>query len=492
MCLMWSQTVTKTQQIRSTNQANKARKMVQELDPTYINKLEELAQEIQTSDELRQYLSEEEEELYNQMKDLYEPRISLLYDEVAAKKPLQLIHFETLLLHEAFEGLFLPKILGYSVLRGLLNEYGKYVLPQDHFMDILLTICQSANFDLLKQRIGQSIQVGFALSSDIWITNLINEVQNKRIRSYLKSHKLDKYRFEKERKIGKAMFARQFKSDNFLTAEFPEDESELKVMFPQLKYFLMYRVSGDFDNSSLVPFIRTFVNHEDFQGTREHLEMMLIFGMYFELEGEILSELHTIFNTIRKATDDFDEDVFEVLLGLHQSSDVEVKPEHDLRFSTIVDREVEDKLSEYYDLMVTIHSEGYETPEVQEAVRVYDSIHEGKAVETECVRQTIAGYFKRTMKSYMLADYPKYFDLTKLFVVYMDLFDNEQFNKGLKDISMAYVKRLIRKYTDRRGKDYQDIKKFVKATFEDFGFMNEKEIKEFFKTRKKRVTPAKR
>ena len=51
---------------------------------------------------------------------------------------------------------------------------------------------------------------------------------------------------------------------------------------------------------------------------------------------------------------------------------------------------------------------------------------------------------------------------------------------------MAYIKKLLKRFTDKRGKDYQDVKKFVSTTFIDFGFLKEKEVVELFKTRRKR------
>jgi hypothetical protein len=68
----------------------------------------------------------------------------------------------------------------------------------------------------------------------------------------------------------------------------------------------------------------------------------------------------------------------------------------------------------------------------------------------------------------------------------MAIFANQQFNQYLKELSLAYVAKLLLKYTDKRGKDYQDIKKFVTTAFQDFGFLNEKEVVEMFKTRRKR------
>ncbi|MEN0003158.1 MAG: hypothetical protein AAF798_03405, partial [Bacteroidota bacterium] len=105
-----------------------------ELDKEYLEQLEGLAGEIQGAEELSAYLDTEEEEDYMRLKESFEPRIALLYNDVARKNPLQIIAFETVLLDQLFEGLYLPKILGYSVLRGEVHpQRMKYVRPQDHF-----------------------------------------------------------------------------------------------------------------------------------------------------------------------------------------------------------------------------------------------------------------------------------------------------------------------------------------------------------------------
>jgi hypothetical protein len=65
------------------------------------------------------------------------------------------------------------------VLRGRINDDSlRYDKPQDHFKKVLLYIANSSNFEQIRSRAGQSIQMGFALSSDIWITNLSDPVVN--------------------------------------------------------------------------------------------------------------------------------------------------------------------------------------------------------------------------------------------------------------------------------------------------------------------------
>mgnify|MGYP006902828144 CR=1 FL=1 len=92
------------------------------LNKEYKDGLDAIAKELQESPELALYLDEEEEAQFTRLKEMFEPKIGLMYDKLSEFHPLQIIPFEKRLLEEDFEGLYLPKILGYSVLRGEINE----------------------------------------------------------------------------------------------------------------------------------------------------------------------------------------------------------------------------------------------------------------------------------------------------------------------------------------------------------------------------------
>ncbi|NNK90411.1 MAG: hypothetical protein HKO89_07360, partial [Saprospiraceae bacterium] len=143
---------------------------MESLNSSYLSELEEIKKAIQASDELKKFLDEEEDDDYRALVQKYEGAIHDLYTRVANDNPLQLVSIEEHLLDSEYEGLYLPKALGYSVLRGRINDDIKYYRPQNHFKNILETIINSSNFEQINQRIGQSIQIGFSLSSDIWIT----------------------------------------------------------------------------------------------------------------------------------------------------------------------------------------------------------------------------------------------------------------------------------------------------------------------------------
>ena len=461
-----------------------------ELDKDYLEKLELLAGEIQSSEELEKYLEEEEEEDYARLKEMFEPRIAMMHEEVAADLPLQLLSFENILLDTAFEGLYLPKILGFSVLRGEVNERYKYVRPQTHFKNVLLAICESSNFDILRKRIGQSIQMGFALSSDIWITNLINEITNKRVRYFLQGQKLDKYRQPKDRIAGYNRYKRQFVNENFQTAIFPTNSSELTTLASPLKNFLMYRIKRKGNNNSIVEPLKTLIANDDFKGMQEHMEIMGLYAGFFDRSEEDQEHLEEHFNDTRKKTPEFDEKFLQYILALHKRKDFDMDPAADQRISSVVHRAIKDHLTEYYNLMDVIHTKGYINTDAQEAVRIFYNLHEGKSLINECVRYTIYDYFARLINNLETRAYTDLFEIAKIFPIYMHSFANQQFNQDLKELCMRYVKRLLKTYTDKRGKDYQDIKKFVSTTFKDLEFLKEKEIVELFKTRRKRKKPV--
>ncbi|RMD73050.1 MAG: hypothetical protein D6818_05410, partial [Bacteroidetes bacterium] len=271
------------------------------LDKAYEEHLEAIKEHLQQSELLAQYLETEEEEDYLALKELYEPHIAQLYEQVATENPLQLLALERKLLDPGFEGLFLQRILGFAVLRGVVDEQTmKYVFPQDHFKEVLTAICHSSNFEILKKRIGQTIQMGFALSSDIWVTNLVNSFEVRRIRNYLNAQRLERYRTPEARRVALARYRKQFENQNFYTTEFPEKLNELSVWAESIKQFLIYRITHELPNDSIRPYLHRFVTNEEFLGSRDHLYIAMLYAMYFDRSEEENEELKQLFSRMRK------------------------------------------------------------------------------------------------------------------------------------------------------------------------------------------------
>lgn len=457
---------------------------MQSLDEKYYDRLNDLAASIQESPDLALYLEEEEDEYYNNLRLAFEPSLSELHHQVASEAPLQLVTFEKYLLEPVFEGLYLPRVLGYAVLRPEINDQYRYVRPNDHFKDILLAICQSPHFDQLKKRIGQSISVGFALSSDIWITNLMSLVENKRIRYFLQQQKNDRFRDLKEREEIYRRYSNQFRNEQYHSADFPASLGEMKANFSALRQFLLKRFEAEGDNGSLQAQVQGFLNNKDFQNNEEYLEMLAMYGNFIELGPVERLEFATHFERERRSFPEFDLRYLRFLVSLFKSPGISTV--NDERMGSIVDKAWKDKISDYYRIAEKVHSLGYVHPDTIDAVQEFYNSHQGLSVESECLRLLIVQYFSRLINGLTETEYAEYFELTKIFSIYMRIFGNQEFNQEIEKRSMVYIGKLLKHYTDKRSKDYQDVKKFVSTQFVDFGFLKDKEVVEMFKTRRKK------
>lgn len=457
---------------------------MQALDDSYYNRLNEIAAAIQDSESLAQYLEEEEDEFYNELRTQFEPMLSELHTQVASEAPLQLVIFEKYLLEPPFEGLYLPRILGFSVLRGEINDQYKYIRPNDHFKEILLAICKSVHFDQLKKRIGQTISVGFALSSDIWITNLMSLVENKRIRYFLQQQKHDRFRDLKDREDIFSRYSNQFSKEQYHSADFPKTLGEMKPNFSALRQFLLKRFETGAENESLKSKIIEFLDKKEFQATQEYLEMLAICGNFVDLDPAERKAFATHFERERRSFKEFDIRYLRFLVGLYKSPGIDMT--NDNRMTQAVDKTWKDRITDYYRIAEKIHGLGYVHPDAIDAVQEFYNTHQGVSVETECLRHLVITYFKRLVEGLTEEEYTDYFNLTKIFSVYMQIFGNQQFNLAVEKFSMDFIQKTLEVYTDKRGRDYQDIKRFVSTQFVDFDFLSDKEVVEMFKTRRKR------
>ena len=490
---------------------------MKDLDLEYKNEIQTSLNDIVTSEEHANYLETEEDEQYQALRTAFEPRIEALHRKVSMESPMQIVALERALLNEEMEGLYLSKLLGYSVLRGELNERLKYLRPQDHFKDILLAICGSANFDHIKARIGQIVQTGFALSSDIWITNLINANTNKKVKYFLQSMKIPELRVESKRKQALARFKRQFKDNIFYYAEIPQKKEELSKLYPEFRNFIEIRVKLNKVDDSLKKQIMGFLDNTAFHGTMEHTTILGLASAFLELDAGEKKKLTDIYSTLRNTIPTFSDMHLDFILAM-RNRDIDLDNKADNNISSMIDKSIEDDVSDYYQLMDIVHGKGYVHRDAVDAVRAFYNTHEGLSKINTCVRSVIYAYFKRVIVHLDETEYVIFMELlgatpasatdkdsvgeqeetsegqtrNLAIPVYMEIFSNQQFNQNIKDLSMIYVRKLLRFHTDKRGKDYQDIKKFVSATFIDLGFLNSKQAVELFKSKRKKKVPVKK
>lgn len=458
---------------------------MQALDSQYSKRVEEIKKAIQGSEELSTYLENEEVEDYKTLQEKFEPEIAALHMEVVENQPMQTIALEEEILDQEFEGLFIPRILGYSVLRGELNAEIKYVRPQNHFRKILKAICQSANFDLIKQRIGQSVQMGFALSSDIWVTGFISDVDNKKIRTYLQNIISSRFRDPVVREGAYARYKRQFHNMHFLTVDIPTNLAELTNGINNVVRFLEERSNHGLQHDSYEANILGLIAQKEVTDSPEFVRLCMTLLKLNNVSDAIQKSIADTFNRLRKDFPRFTEIYFGLLQNeLKKQESVNV--EHDLKMAVLLDDSIDDEMLAFYRLMEVMHSKGYIHDDTVEEVRNFYNSNEGLSIINECLRLTVSGYFAKLMDNLEIADYHDYFELSKTFDIYINLFSNEAFNQRVKKSNISYIKRLTKHFTDKRSRDYQDIKKFVSIAFVNMGFLSEKEVVEFFKTKRKK------
>jgi hypothetical protein len=455
------------------------------LDEKYQGHLDAIKEAIQNSEILSSYLDTEEDEYYIQLQEYFEPAMQQVFDEVANSNPLQLEALENAFLDDEFEGLFLPKILGYSVLRGEINDNYKYRRPQDHFKDILLTICNSANFEMIKKRIGQTVQLGFALSSDIWITNIIASQSNKRVKAFLNSLRVDKFRELSQRKALYEKYRKQLNNVNFLSTQFPANKIELKSSFHQLRSFLLYRAQDDMDNTELIPDIHAFIKNKDLHGTDELFELLMIIGMSYDMDGNLAEDYKKLFATYVSDDKEFTDKFFTIYERLHEDDDSVMTGDKEQRFSKIISDCGSKEIKSFFEVMDEVHSKGFVHVDSIEAVSKYYERHAGMSLQNECLRASILTYISKFISNIEPENYSDYMEINKIVIAYISIFNNEKFNQEVKDVSLQFVKKCIKKFTDKKSKDYQDVKKYVTATYVDLGFLTPKQVVELFKTRRK-------
>jgi len=460
---------------------------MKELDAAYKKQLEAIAKTIQESEELTTYLDSEEDDDYKALQDAYEPSLAALHQDVVTNAPLQIIPLEEEMLAAEFEGLFIPRILGYSVLRGEINNDVKYTKPQLHFRNILRTIIKSANFDMIKQRIGQSVQIGFALSSDIWVTNLIADIDNKRIKTYFQNLVSIRFRDNDIRTGALKRYAKQFANMNFLTAKIPATTGELSNRAYNLVRFLKSRDEAELPHEPYEKDLLDFIQNDDFKESNDYVKVLVEIMRLRNASEKVKSAVTEAINKLRQEMPRFNEIYFD-LLKEKLEEDHLVDMNMDRAMSTILDDKIDDDLIKFYQLMNTMHSKGYIHDDTVEEVRNFYNSYEGLSTINDTLRWTVSGYFHKLLSNLEENDYSEYFEMNKIFSVYVSLFSNEAFNQRVKHSILGYIKRLLKKYTDKRSKEYQEIKKFVSTSFVDMGFFSEKEVAELFKSRRKRKT----
>ncbi len=458
---------------------------MQQLDAKYKERLQSIAEVIQGSEELANYLENEQIEQYKILQETYEPMLAAIYEEVGETNPLQLFELEKVLLNPAFEGLFLPRILGYSVLRGEITDQYKYAKPQEHFKTILMTIANSANFEVIKQRIGQTLQLGFALSSDIWITHLLELVENKKVKSFFQSMIHARFRNLEDRRDLYLRYQKQFAHFNFHYSVIPQNLGTLKAEAASMQKFLMSRIAFKLKHDSYLDEIHQFVGRKEFYKEPEFIEILMLIAHFIPLNSNQTQQLANAVNSCRFENQNFNSLYFNFLKNKLKSG-FDFPAEADQKFLGLLNKNPHDDLLKYYLLMDTLHQKGFVHEDSLDAVNAMYSQYEGMSLINECLRLSMLQKFRNVVEHLAETEYHVFMELFQTFTAYINIFGNAAFKHEVESLCMAYVRKLLAHYKDKRSKEYQEIKKFVSDKFIEIEFLTEKEVVDLFKIKRKK------
>ena len=331
--------------------------------------------------------------------------------------------------------------------------------------------------------------MGLSLCTDIWVTNLVQSFDSRAVRQYLNAQKITRFRDLANRRILYTRYKNQFVKDHYFTCQIPNTLNELKIESATILSFLKARYDKGLDSSSFLDKLIQSLNQESYFGNKEHFRILIFLASFYDLNESQQATIGKLLNDCREKVEDFDELFLQFMLSLAAEGHFFNKEAH-LRIHNLLDKSFEDKLGQYFSVMKEVHERGYSDQSVMDLVDTYYRSNRGLSTQNECIRTMLLTYLNNFYSNISEDEYSEFFEMSKIYAPYMSSFNNQKFNQYLKEISLKYVKRLIKRYTDKRSKEYQEIKRFVAATMESLGLMTEKEIIELFKTRRKKRATA--
>ena len=114
---------------------------------------------------------------------------------------------------------------------------------------------------------------------------------------------------------------------------------------------------NDYNNTSLHAPLLNFIKNEAFFGQPEHLELIILYAGFFELDKSSKASILGVLNKLR-ASDNFEQDYLELLLGIYNSK-ISIEKTFDQNMSELLDRSVKDEVASFYDLTDIVHTKGY-------------------------------------------------------------------------------------------------------------------------------------
>ena len=218
-----------------------------------------------------------------------------------------------------------------------------------------------------------------------------------------------------------------------------------------------------------------FLDNTAFHGTMEHTTILGLASAFLDLNVDEKKQLTSVYSTLRNSNSNFSDMHLDFIIAM-RNRDIDLDNKADNSISSMIDKSIADDISDYYKLMDIVHGKGYVHRDAVDAVRAFYNSHEGLSKINTRVRSVIYAYFKRIIVHLDEKEYVIFMELlgatpasatdkdvvdekeetsegetrNLAIPVYMEIFSNQQFNQNIKDLSLIYVRKLLRFHTDKR------------------------------------------
>ncbi len=446
-----------------------------ELQKEYLEKLNAIKTHLQDSEEYQTYLDEEDEESYNTLRAKIEPYLNALYLEVSKNQPMQILTLEEAMMDHQLEGLYLDKLMSYSILRAKLTPDTRFDRSQDILEKMILFMTESSSFDLIENSMRLPVRMTFALSSNIWSNKVIEQISSKRAKEYLRRQLKEAKRDDHARVVQYKGLKKRYAEVPYQTAEVPAVENlNWKVEYDDFRRFLVRRVEADVDNSTLVPSIYEFLNNEKLKGADEQIELFILYSHFFELEDEDFENMEKILAEFQDKGEDFQNRYFELLSKLIDEVDLDI--EKTAIVSDLINKEKDDFLSNFYTLVASYSNRDHIDVELAEEIERYSHKYRELSPPIACFKKLLLYFIDQDIAKYLNEDYTQLFENVYIYDKLAESFLEKSYREEIGSVLDAHLNTLMF-YFKAKTAEFKAIKKLVSGTPVEFGFITMKEVR---------------
>lgn len=100
-----------------------------------------------------------------------------------------------------------------------------------------------------------------------------------------------------------------------------------------------------------------------------------------------------------------------------------------------------------------------------DATNGFYSQYEGMSINNEVLRLAILQQFKQVVEHLTEPEHQSFYEITRTFASYMNIFDNSAFNQDVESMCMEYIQKLMTFYPDKQKSGIPRCEKICELIF---------------------------